>query len=193
MRRILTAVLTALLLLALVPGVASATDAEQPLAEVPAEYDPALEAAQQELGTDLDLRSATRAELETLFCEELAGLTADEVAARADDVLASIPEEDLEELTPEDRAAIEAQLPTLLATLKADLCNGDEAASTAAAETDDDDSDAADDGGIVTPNRIDTGSGGGSSAVPTGLLAAVVALAALVLAGVGYGGRRGVR
>jgi hypothetical protein len=134
----------ALLVLAVaVPGVAAAEEkaSEKPLSDVPSEYEPALDAVAQELGVSSDdLKGASKEELQKLLCAHIDELTVEEVLALAEPALA--------DLTAEERAQVEEQLPLLWDKLKSDVCvHADEV----------------DEGVDQVPSRVDTGGGGMSS------------------------------
>lgn len=188
----------ALLLTALMSGVALAGESDDhPLADLPKEYAPALDAAASQLGlTSADLTSASRDELESLLCSKLETSSTDEIAAAAKQALADAPEEQLKDLSDAQRAQLEARLPSIIAELEAEYCT-----TSATADDDDGDSDGADDGdhdddgssagsdsgtttsesGIPAPTRVDTGGGGAADgllvpAVFGGLFAALFGL-----------------
>lgn len=160
----------ALLLTALIPGVAFAGESDDnPLAGLPSQYEPAVDAAAAQLGVSAEeLTSASRDELESLLCSKLDESSAEEIAAGAKEALANAPEEDLKKLSADQRAQLEARLPSLIKELEAEYCT--------TSNTVDDDDDAAADGsgsdsdattsesGIPVPNRVDTGGGGAADA-----------------------------
>lgn len=151
--RMLAAALLALALV--VPGVASATD--NPLSKVPAEFEPAIDVAAEELGVSADeLQNSSREDLQKLLCGELEGESADDVAARVQSALDSASAEDLGGLSESEIAQLQAQLPALISQLKS-AC-GDSAGDVEEAS----DADDADDSGseTPTPTNIETGAGG---------------------------------
>lgn len=198
--RILAAAL--LVLMVLLPGAALAAESGNPLAELPPEYEPAVDAAAKEFGVDAEeLKSASRSELEDLLCGELQALSAEEIAKKAKAAIDDLPAADREKLTPARIAQLESQLPALMVALEADLCADDDAGSDspdddsstddAAAPQSAGDSGDSGSGTIPTPNRIDTGAGG--SVTPTGIIAAVLAGALALLGTVAAAGRRRTR
>ncbi|MBW3604823.1 MAG: hypothetical protein KY460_07930 [Actinobacteria bacterium] len=180
-----------LLLTALMSGVALAGESDDhPLADLPKEYAPALDAAASQLGvSSADLTSASRDELESLLCSKLEKSSAEEIAAGAKQALADAPEEQLKDLSEAQRAQLEARLPSIIAELESEYC------ATSATADDHGDSDSDDDGssagsdsgtttsesGIPVPTRVDTGGGGAADGllVPAafgGLFAALFGL-----------------
>jgi hypothetical protein len=148
----LTVVLMALTIA--VPGVASAAADENPLSEVPPEFEPAVEAVAAELGvTADDLQSASREELQTMLCAELEGESADEAAAR---VKSALDDAELENVSEVERQAVESQLPQIISEVKK-AC--DESAVADTEETDDSAEEESEDD-VPTPDRVDAGGGG---------------------------------
>lgn len=183
------------MLLVAAPGVAAAGEDDNPLADVPPEYEPALDAAAQEFGLSADqLQSASQEELESLLCAALDQYTVDEVVAKAEAALEELPDEDLDGLTPERRAHLTKQLPALMASLKTEVCaDGGDATSDADATggddaTSDDDADDASSDEIPVPTRIDTGGGGAQT--PTVVVAGLLGVVLAAMSGVAIAGRR---
>lgn len=141
-----------------VPGVAAATGGgENPLSKVPAEFEPALEAAADELGISAgELKNSSRDELQDLVCTELDGRSATDIAAAVQDAIDNVPKEQLEGLSSAELALLEEQLPTLIAQLKSACAEG-----VAEAEGTSDDGAASDsDDDTPVPERVDAGAGG---------------------------------
>ena len=139
-----------------VPGAAAATG-DNPLSKVPAEFEPAIEIAAQELGVSADdLQNSSREELQDLLCSELESQSADDVAARVKEALASASAEDLGGLSESEVALLQGQLPELISELKAACAEG----AGDVEETSDDDAEAGDDSDTPTPTNIETGAGG---------------------------------
>lgn len=162
---------TALLLLALLPGFALAAESdEQPLAGLPSEYGPALGAAADQLGVSADeLEAASSDELESLLCSKLEESSRDELVAGAKTALASAPQPELQNLSADEQAKLEARLPSLIEELDAKYCSTASAAdgaSGAGGDSADGGSGgsgsgaATSDSGVPVPNRVDTGGGG---------------------------------
>jgi hypothetical protein len=152
-----------------VPGVASATGDENPLSEIPPQYEPALEAVAAELGVSADsLQSASREELQTMLCSELEGESAEEAAARVKSALADIPDSELEGVSEVEREAIESQLPEIVSEVKT-AC--EESGVSDTEETDDsaEEADESDDD-VPTPNRVDAGGGGNEASTSAPLV-----------------------
>jgi hypothetical protein len=154
----------ALLVLAvMVPGTAAAAN-DNPLSNVPEQYDPAIAAAAGELGVSADeLKNASRDELQKLICTELEDVSSDELTARVQNALSEVPEEQLADLSEAERAQLEARLPGLISQLKS-ACE-----TSAVDDAEDTDAEAADDEAdddAAVPERVDAGGGGltGSSA-----------------------------
>jgi hypothetical protein len=144
-------------LAAMVPGVASAGESDNPLAKVPDQYEPALEAAANELGVSADkLKSASKKELQKLLCAELEGESAADVSARVKAAMEEVPAEELEGLSGPERQQLEAQLPVLVSQIK-EAC--EESGVSDTEETDADESDDSDDD-VPVPDRVDAGAGG---------------------------------
>lgn len=180
----------ALLLSALMPGIALAGPSdERPLAELPSEYAPALDAAAKQLGVSADkLTSASGDELETLLCSKLDESSAEEIAAGAKEALANAPESELKKLNAGQRAQLAARLPSFIMELEAKYCTTSNGAGGASGGGGDAAAGAGDSGGsesgsegsgsegsgsassgsgatttdsgIPVPNRVDTGGGG---------------------------------
>jgi len=146
----------ALLALAVaVPGVAAAED--NPLSNVPPEFEPAIDIAAKELGVSADeLQNSSSEELQKLLCGELEGESADDVAARVKEALDSASAEDLGGLSESEVSQLQAQLPALIAQLKSACADG---AADVEETSDDEKSDDADDE-TPTPTNIETGAGG---------------------------------
>lgn len=138
----------ALLALALmVPGVASAGD--NPLSDVPPEFEPAVDAAAGELGVSADeLKSASKEELQKLLCGELEGESSADIAARVQQALDDAPKEQLKGLSEGELAQIKTQIPLLISQLKEACAEREDVA------------DADDDTDVPTPERVDAGAGG---------------------------------
>ncbi|CAN5912727.1 hypothetical protein BH23ACT10_BH23ACT10_09230 [soil metagenome] len=158
----------ALLLTALIPGVAFAGESDDnPLAGLPDQYEPAVDAAASQLGVSAEeLTSASRDELESLLCSKLDESSVEEIAAGAKEALADAPDKDLEKLSADQRAQLEARLPSMIRELEAEYCatsntvdDDDDAAADGSSDSDSD-SDATSESGIPVPNRVDTGGGG---------------------------------
>jgi hypothetical protein len=141
-----------LVLAVMVPGVAAATS-DNPLSKVPPEYEPAIEAAADELGVSLDeLKNASRDELQELICTELADVSKDDLTARVQNALSEVPEEQLAELSDAERKQLEAQLPALVGQLKSACeARGVDDAEAANDEADDE---------APVPDRVESGGGG---------------------------------
>jgi hypothetical protein len=168
-----------------VPGVASAGD-KNPLSEVPPEFEPAVDAVAAELGISADsLKSASREELQTLLCSELEGESADDVAARVQKALDEIPESELEGVSEVERQAVESQLPSIIADIKA-AC--EESGVSDTEETDDSGAEESDDD-VPTPSQVDAGGGGVDQAGTTaplvfgGIFAALFGLFGVAIIG----------
>jgi len=151
--RMLAAALLALAVA--VPGVAAAED--NPLSNVPPEFEPAIDIAAKELGVSADeLQNSSSEELQKLLCGELEGESADDVAARVKEALDSASAEDLGGLSESEVSQLQAQLPALIAQLKSACADG---AADVEETSDDEKSDDADDE-TPTPTNIETGAGG---------------------------------
>jgi hypothetical protein len=168
------------------PGVASAQQSDNPLSEVPAEYEPVLDAAAGELGVSADkLQSASREELQQLLCSELEGQSKQDVLARVRAAMKQVPDEQLEGLSQAERQQLEARLPTLITQLQAACDDGPVGDTEQADDASDDESD--DDGSV--PDRVDSGAGGvtdAGAAAPIifgGLFAALFGLFGIAIVG----------
>lgn len=169
--RMLAAVL--LVMAVAVPGVAAADESDDaPLSELPSEYEPALDAAADQLGVaPEELKSASREELTALLCDKLDETSPDELAAEVSEALDEAPEE----LSEEQRAELERRLPALISQLETEYCASDEG----------DDADE-----IPVPSRIDTGGGGAATGAAMPLAFGALFAALFGLFGVGAVGRR---
>lgn len=170
----------ALLLTALIPGLALAAESDDhPLAGLPKEYKPVVAAAASQLGVSADeLESASDSELESLLCSKLKESSVEEIAAGAKKALADAPKKDLKHLSDAQRSQLEARLPGLIRELEAKYCT---TATTTSDTTDSDDEGGAthsdsdeasgstgsttSESGIPVPNRVDTGGGGAADGV----------------------------
>lgn len=155
----------ALLALAVaVPGVAAAE--ENPLSDVPPEFEPAIDIAAKELGVSADeLQNSSSEDLQKLLCGELEGESADDVAARVKKALDSASADDLGGLSESEVSQLQAQLPALIAQLKS-AC-ADSAADVEETSDDEDSDDADADDETPTPTNIETGAGGLTDATGT--------------------------
>ena len=170
-----------------VPGVASAQQSDNPLSDVPAEYEPVLDAAAGELGVSADkLQSASREELQQLLCSELEGQSEQDVLARVHAAMNQVPDEQLEGLSQAERQQLEARLPTLIMQLQA-ACDDGAVSDTEQADDASSDDESDDDGSV--PERVDAGAGGmtdAGAAAPIifgGLFAALFGLFGIAIVG----------
>lgn len=174
-----------------VPSVAAAEESDDaPLSEVPAKYQAVIEVAAQELGVSAsELQSASRQELQDLLCSKLDSTPTDELVADVKQALEEAPPAALADTSDAELAQLEAQLPTIIAQIEDQYCDGadeeagaDEAAGGAG--TDESDS------GIPTPSRIDTGGGGAAAAGGAPFAFGGLFAALFGLFGIGLMGRR---
>lgn len=160
-----------------VPGVAAAST-DNPLSELPSEYEPALDMTAEELGVAPDeLKDSSQEELLTLLCAELEGTSADDAVSRVRKALDSASSDDLGGLSESEVAKLEAQLPMLIAQLKT-------ACADSAGDVDET-SDDSDDAVTPTPSNIETGAGGLMSAPGAGVPLAFGAAFALLFGAFG--------
>lgn len=154
----------ALLLMALMPGMALAGESDDhPLASLPSEYAPALEAAAAQLGVSSEqLTSASGEELESLLCSKLDQSSVNQFAARATAALNDASLKDVENLSAAQHAQLEARLPSLIRELEAKYCTtaagGDGVRTDVAAGS------GADASGSAGSASGDAGSGGSAAA-----------------------------
>ncbi|HSK91523.1 MAG TPA: hypothetical protein VK875_09435 [Euzebyales bacterium] len=129
-----------------------ASAGDNPLSDVPPEFEPAVDAAAGELGVSADeLKSASKEELQKLLCGKLEGESSADIAARVQQALDDAPKEQLKGLSEGELAQIKTQIPLLISQLKEACAEREDVADT---------DDASDDTDVPTPERVDAGAGG---------------------------------